>query len=114
MAHEKFYGICENKCRVDITNKVVKARNEFTIEQLYSGQTANITFPYYIELGYSNEEKKLLKDVAIISLTKTFYTTSSGGALEFNHFVNNGSVIIQVFNKSSYTISDIHFIVAVI
>lgn len=110
MAHEKFYAVCENKCRVDITDKVVKAKISKTIETLGGGQVKTISIPL-TEYGITNNENV----VAVISVTSNLYTNSGGSVLEWTHYIGSaGTLTIQVRNKSGNTISGITFNVAVI
>lgn len=61
MAHDTFYAICENKCRVDITDKVIKHKttinigtfsgdNNTTIYKTLSLSALGLKAPYFISV----------------------------------------------------------------
>lgn len=110
MAHTRFFGICENKCQVELTDLVVKARFSKSISKLSAGATTTITTPLSTYGITSNEGI-----VALITVTSNLYTNSGGNVLEWSYYISSaGNLIIQVRNKISSEISGITFNVAII
>lgn len=109
MAHEKFYATCENKCRVDITDKVVKARCQVMFSSIiggmYEGYEINLS-----NLGITNH----VRTAAIIT-PNSHYVMSGENMLEITHSINDDGIFtMTVKNKTSMLLQNVSFSVVFI
>lgn len=77
MAHEKVYGICENKCRVEVVPK----ENIVCIRNIFVGLNG-VTEQDYPD-GYSDG------NTVIVGMMTTLAAGGGGNSLEYGRGVNN-------------------------
>lgn len=112
MAHDKVYGICDAKCQVDITHRIVCARISKTVDLINRGAYRAIAIPLK-EYGIMYDDKP----VAIISPLDTLYVQGSF-TLEWTYAIYKDGpyalLNILFHNKSDTDIKNLKFTVAVI
>lgn len=102
MAHDKFYATCENKCRVDITDKVVKVR-----------------FRMYCGRLYGNSSGQARQDLSRLGISDTTNAVAAVTPVEnYNidysyYFDENNGFRMVVTNKSSTQIDSLQFNVVI-
>lgn len=104
MSHERFYGVCEDKCPVEITNLVIRKRYKIVFETIGGGATLAKTITAQ-SLGITSNA-----DInAIITPLDSAYD------LDVSHYIDDtGNFVLIVTNKTSRVIKNMGFNVAFI
>lgn len=110
MAHEKFYAICEDKCQVDITDKVVKYRAKIVIPYVLAGDTDGVKISFsQCGIDFPRPSGKEICG---------FFTVASGiyPELQWSSYVNNeeGYFLLKCTNTSGKTINKVSVVVVLI
>ena len=110
MAHDKVYGICGDKCQVDITGMIVRARFEVDMGVLSADE---LKVKSIMLMGYGITSNKDIN--AIISPNISIIDASGYSLIDINHYIDqSGVLIVTAKNKTAKSISDLKLNVAII
>lgn len=110
MAHDQFYGICENKCKVPLKDKTVRFRKQYIIGTInaHSSTEINITpdeFP--------NEADEILTCIANL-VDGTFYTNHDECLIKIEVYRLGPTFRIRFVNISDYALERVAVNVVII
>lgn len=110
MAHDKIYGICGDKCAVNITDLIVRARFVINVGVLAASRLEVKSIPLR-SYGITSAENVN----AIISPLTSLINDAGASRVEVNHYIADGGVlIVTIKNKTAEAIAGVKFNVAII
>lgn len=110
MAHDNFYAICENKCKVPLKDKTVRFRKQFTIELINAHSVGEISIT---PNELPNENDEVLLCIANL-VDQGFYKGNDECFVKVEHYRFGPTFRVRLVNTSDYQLQNVKVNVVVI